>query len=100
MHLLISRYYETVSHESAENGEAEETGSVYDSEPFTFGELFREIRNGGFHREGETRWLTTYPEQDFRSGDYRTETLHFSHLNPPHLEKWFWLAAKWANRRR
>lgn len=99
MHILISKTFDVVTPESAEDGEAAESGFVYKHEPFTFGELLREIRNGGFHREGKTRWLTTYPEQDFRSGDYRTETLHFSHLNPPHLEKWFWLAVKWAAKR-
>lgn len=99
MHLLISKTFDVVTHESAEDGEAAESGFVYENEPFTFRELVREIESGGFYREGGTRWLTSHAEEDYRTGEVQTEHLHFSHLNPPHLEKWFQLAVKWAAKR-
>lgn len=98
MHILISKTFDVVTHESAENGEAAEFGFVYENEPFTFRELVREIEVGGFTRNGATTWLDGYAETDYRTGEVTTEALHFSRLNPPHLEKWFWLAVKWAGK--
>ncbi len=99
MPILISKTFDVVTHESAEDGEAAESGFVYENEPFTFGELIREIQSGGFHREGATRWLTSHAEEDYRTGEVQTQALHFSCVNPPHLEKWFNLAVKWAAQR-
>ena len=99
MHILISKTFDVVTPESAEDGEAAESGFVYENEPFTFRELVREIQNGGFTRNCSA-WLESYSETDYRTGDVRTEALHFSHANSPRAEKWFWLAVDIATRRR
>ncbi len=99
MPILISKTFDVVTHESAEDGEVAESGFVYENEPFTFRELVREIQSGGFTRNSSA-WLDSYSETDYRTGDVRTEALHFSHANPPRAEKWFWLAVDIATRRR
>lgn len=99
MHILITKTFDVVTPESAEDGETAESGFVYENQPFTFRQLVREIESGGFYREGGTRWLTSHAEEDYRTGEVQTEALHFSHANPPRAEKWFWLAVKWAAKR-
>jgi hypothetical protein len=99
MKLLISRTFEVVTEESAQDGECAESGFVYENQAFTFRDLVSEIESGGFRREGATRWLTSEPCQDFRSGDWQSEGLHLAPGNPPSAEKWFRLAEKFANRR-
>ena len=99
MPILISKTFDVVTPESAEDGEAAESGFVYENEPFTFRELVREIQGGGFTRTCSA-WLESHSETDYRTGDVRTEALHFSHANPPRAEKWFWLAVDIATRRR
>jgi hypothetical protein len=39
---------------------------------------------------GETyEWLTSYAEQDFRTGAYESESIHFCRSNPPRLAKYW-----------
>lgn len=98
--ILVSRCYSECTPESAENGDTSDSGFVYECEPRTFGELVREIESDGFAQEGCTDWLCTgYSTQDYRTGTEREETLHCARENPPHLHKWFWLAAEIAKRR-
>jgi len=40
-------------------------------------------------------WVSTEPEQDYRTGDEITETLHFDHDNPPSRDK-YWRKAMHA----
>ncbi len=99
--ILVSRCFSEITSESAENGDTSDTGFVYESEPFTFSELVREISQGGFVRESLTEWLCTgYHTEDYRTGTEREETLHFARENPAHLRKWFELALKFATCRR
>ena len=64
----------------------------------TFRQLVSEMRNNGFFREGETDWLAKEPwVESYATATWRSESLHFSRLNPPRLAKWFWLAAKFAS---
>lgn len=98
--ILISRCYSEVTPESAERGDFSDRGFVYQCEPFTFSELVREMRDGGFCREGGTEWLCTgYHTEDYRTGTEREETLHFCRENPERLRKWFVLAHRFASRR-
>lgn len=34
-------------------------------------------------------WLNTYPQQDYRTGDWERESIHFSPCNPLRLEKYW-----------
>jgi len=97
--ILITRCYSEVTPESAENGDTSDAGFVYEDAPFTFSDLVREIENGGFHRDGGTEWLSTYPwVESYETMTERDESLHFSQANPEHMRKWFELAVKFAAR--
>jgi hypothetical protein len=94
MPILISKTFEIVTDESASYGEAAERGFVFEEREFTFRELVREME--GFPecsdrpasgRVGE--WLTSYAEQDFRTGAYESESIHFCRSNPPRLAKYW-----------
>jgi len=97
--ILVTRCYEEVTPESAEDGDFSDTGVVYENEPFSFRDLVSEIRKGGFYREGSTEWLTTSHEVTcYRTLTSRAETLHFSRDNPERALKYFNLAVKAARR--
>ena len=92
--IKISKTFEVVTEESAQDGEAAERGFVFEERPYTFRELVREME--GFPecsdrpasgRVGE--WLTSYAEQDYRTGAYESESIHFCRSNPPRLAKYW-----------
>jgi hypothetical protein len=91
--LLISKTYEIITHESAEHGEAEESGFEYEFEPFTFRDLIRELRYfplASSSEIGPHTWVSSEPEQDYRTGEYRTEHLHFV---GPESKRKYWIKA-------
>ena len=97
MPLLIDVTYEIITEESAENGEAEETGFVEENGEYTFLELVRKLRDySELSCSGRTidtsTWSTNYGDMDPSSGEYRTESIHYSHLNPPRNAK-YWAKA-------
>ena len=98
--LYISKTYERVTQESAEAGEAEEQGFVFQDEPFTFRELVEELR-GYSHassypcKGSRYDWTTTESYQDM-TGDYSSYSLHFSHINKPQNDKYWAKAIKLA----
>ncbi len=93
--ILISRTFETVTPESAEDGEVAESGFVSISEPVTFRELVSLMRDhpvpSCYPPRGEAfEWLSTYGEESFRDGyEVRTESLHFDRSNPPRRLKYW-----------
>ena len=88
--IIVSRCYSEVTPESAEDGDHSDTGFVYEAEEMTAQDLAQEIRNGGFHRDGCTEWLSTgYHTICYRTGTDREETLHFHRDNPPRMLKHF-----------
>jgi len=71
------------------------------TEQFSFRELVEEMRRFSLvscsPAIGATyEWLLTEPEQDYRTGDEITETLHFDHDNPPRAAKYWRKAMKAA----
>jgi len=87
-----------------EAGEAEETGYLFEDEPFTFRELLREINCQGFRNPscspatGNPReWLTTDPEPYYQTGEETIYSLHFSHNNPDRAAKYWKAAFRAAN---
>ena len=76
--------FETITPESAENGEAEETGFL--DENLTFREAMDAMRwHMGTHVEADSypisrsnppRWFTFYGETDYRTGETQNVSLH------------------------
>jgi hypothetical protein len=100
--ILVSQTYEIITPESAENGEAEETGFVYEDSEFTFSELVAKMREHpapSCSGAVDCRtWFTAYGEHE-RDGSYENTSIHFSRENPRRNEKyWRWAAAIAASR--
>lgn len=78
--IKLSQTFEIVTEESAENGEAAESGFDFENEDYTFKETIERINNGGFNNpsdsSGVPRWLSTEAEQDMHTGEYVTKSLH------------------------
>lgn len=99
--ILISKTYEIVTYESAEHGEAEDHGFIFEDEAFTFSQLVHELREytqtSSYPCRGSRHdWVTTESDQDYRTGDYTSYSLHFSHKNSPRAEKYWAKALKLA----
>ena len=102
--ILISKTYQTFTPDSIEAGEAEETGYLFEDEPFTFRELLREITWQGFRNPSSSpatgnprEWLDTEPEPDYQTGEETVYSLHFSHNNPDRAAKYWKAAFRAAN---
>jgi len=98
--ILISRTYEIVTPESAEEGEAAESGFLSEGEAVTFRELvslMREHPNPScYPARGEAfEWLSSYPEADYRDASETTESLHYARENPARRAK-YWRKAMMA----
>lgn len=102
--ILISKTFQTVTPESAEDGEFADQGFVFEDEPYTFRELLTLIDREGFHNPscapatGEPyEWLDSYPETDYHSGEETIYSLHFSSKNDNRAAKYWQAAFKAAN---
>ena len=92
--ILIDRTFETVSAESAKEGEIADSGFITINERFSFRELVAAMRSYSFTScspaSGEIyEWLETEPEQDYLTGEYRSEALHYSRDNPAKNAKYW-----------
>lgn len=102
--ILISKTYQTITPESAEDGDIADQGFVFEDEPYTFRELLRLIQMEGFNSvscspaTGEPyEWLDTYPEPDYQTGEETIYSLHFSRNNESRAAKYWKAAFKAAN---
>lgn len=102
MTILVSRTFEIVSHESAALGDAEERGFDFEAQPYTFRELVDLMRE---HPEASEypcavatprTWFSTYPEEDYSTGDHTTHSIHFSRENKPCVAKYWNRAFQFA----
>jgi hypothetical protein len=98
--ILISRTFDVVTPESAEDGESAESGFLVESESVTFRELVSLMRAhpnpSCYPPRGESfEWLSSYPETDYRDASERTESLHFDQENPERAAK-YWRKAMMA----
>lgn len=92
--ILISRTFDVVTPESAEEGESAESGFLVESESVTFRELVSLMKshpNPSCYpaRGADYEWLSSYPETDYQDASERTESLHFDRENPPRLIKYW-----------
>jgi len=96
--LLIDKTFEVVTEESAEHGEVEDTGFSAINESVSFRELVCMLRERFIHPSQSpasrtTRvWFTSESEHDYRTGEYRDESIHFSSDNPVRKAK-YWIKA-------
>lgn len=89
--ILINKTFQTVTPESAEDGDIADHGFISENEPVTFRELVELLqRNFPVHVPGGMNdWAESYPETDFRTGEETIEAVHFSHENHPgRLKYW------------
>lgn len=96
--ILIDKVYEIVTEESAENGEIEESGFSAQNEPVSFREIVDMLKGEFIHASqspvthSTSVWFTSESEQDHMTGEYRSESIHFSHDNPSRKAK-YWAKA-------
>lgn len=90
---LVSKTYEVVTPESAENGEPSDQGFEFKDETMSLQDLAHEIESEGFSEWSNsdgTGWLyTTTPVQDrafFEKGEEKTYSLHFKKLDGSELD--------------
>ena len=91
--IIISRTFDVVTPESAEDGESAESGFLAESESVTFRELVSLMEShpnpSAYPPSGDSsEWLSSHPETDYRDASETTESLHFSRENPPRRLKY------------
>ena len=80
MPIMISETYETITPESAENGDIADSGFMYENQPYTFRELVDYILLVGFFHpsdsHGVPRWLSTEWDTDYKTGEGELRSIH------------------------
>jgi hypothetical protein len=92
--IRIHRTFEVVTPESAEDGEAADSGFLSENESVTFRELVHLMNDycvpSNSRPSGSVNdWLSTHPSQDYRDCSETTESLHYSRENPPRRLKYW-----------
>lgn len=86
---LVNKTYEIVTPESAEQGDAEDRGFVFEDKKMSPEDLASEIRNENYSEwssSDKTGWITAYDEDgDFRTGERTNYSLHFKKLDGSEL---------------
>jgi hypothetical protein len=97
--ITIHQTFETITHESAENGDFADSGFVMEGESVSFRELVALMKSHPqpstvpVPLDGARVWLTSYPETNYCTGEEATTSIHFAD-NP---RKWkYWLKAMQA----
>lgn len=101
MNILVNKTFDIITPESAVIGDFEESGFEFQNEPFTFRELVELMSEhpqpSQWPNNGGPRvWLSSYGEQDFRTGEEKTTSIHFSRENDSRMEKYWTKAMKFA----
>lgn len=94
--LLISKTYEIITPESAEYGEADEIGFVFENEAFGFREVVDYLKHCAPSQypitNPENVWFTTHGDTDYKTGNVTQECFHYSRENQTKNLK-YWKAA-------
>jgi hypothetical protein len=97
--ILVSMTYEIVTQESAEQGDADSRGYEWQDMPHTFRELVERMRehpepsSSPLHAAGAHDWFTSYPDTDYRTGEEKTTSIHYSRANDARSLKYWRMAA-------
>ncbi len=101
MPIIVSKTFELVTPESAEHGDSEDTGFIFEDQEYTFSELLSELQNEGYmHLSNsgeidENTWITSEHTQDrdyFEKGHETRYSLHLSSDSHSRYLK-YWKAA-------
>jgi len=84
--IAVSRTFETVTPESAEEGDFADSGFIYQDRELTFRELVRELQDGGFSEPscypipaGFSPWVSQADSStNYRTGAETRESLHLA----------------------
>lgn len=102
--IAISETYDIVTEESSMDGDSADCGFVTEYEELTFRELVRKLADypeaSCSGPVGLYTWFSSYGEQDYRTGDCETRSIHFHRDNAPRLEKYWRKAAAIAHKPR
>jgi hypothetical protein len=99
--VLVSMTYEIAPADCRDEDDLR-TGFEFQGRAVTFSELVELMQD---HPEPSCSpcryadqfvWFTSYPEQDYRTGETRTTSIHFDKSNPPRKAKYWNLAARAA----
>ena len=93
--ILINRTYETITRESAEDGDNADSGFLSKNEPCTFRKLVGLLEGGeasSYPRAGLGDWVTHDGGTDYRTGEETRNSIHYSRDNPPRAAK-YWVKA-------
>lgn len=103
--LLVNVTYDVVTPESAEHGEADESGFVMENEPVSFRDLVAMLRGGEASSQpaqGSAReWVTHYDwnhgtRRHIEEGAEESRSVHFSRSNPARKARYWALAFRAA----
>lgn len=100
--ILISRTYATISPESAEHGEYEETGFLAEKEEVTLRELVELLRGGrpssSPPRGTPNEWVDYNREDNYLTGEETIESVHYCreqvNASAPRIWRWAFKLAK------
>ena len=93
---IVSKTYAEITPESAEYGEFDDLGFVWEDVEYDFRELVDELSSGEWHREGLTSWFNNgWNVIDYREGREREECLHIKCPNA-RSERYYKLACEIA----
>jgi len=97
--MLISKTYEIVTQESAEQGDYEESGFDFEGERYTFKELINLAESTGCIYSEGCDWLYSEPQiEDYGTGETIGYALHFDRTNKPRHQKYWEKAVNYLQR--
>jgi hypothetical protein len=91
--MLLSKTYEVITPESAEDGAVDRSGFEFEREPFSFSELVRALEDYSHVNDstfGDHTWAISEPEINWRTG---AETVYSLHFVGPESKRKYWLRA-------
>jgi hypothetical protein len=83
MKIKVSKTFNTITPESAEQGDFSESGFVYEDKTMTVKELLQEVKDLGSYEWSSSQpshgdWITQAdPDRDYKTGEETYESLHF-----------------------
>lgn len=90
--VIVNKCYEVVTQESAEQGEASDSGFEYEDQSFSFRDLVSEMKEytetSSYPPRGD-EWLISEPNHNYRTGEDTSYSLHYSRTNKPRSAKYW-----------